>query len=449
MSISFNDHHGSIGRLGEGQRSGLCSAQVHLSRRRLLGAGSALMMSSLARRLTVAAEQKADSGKPPKSVILLWMEGGPSQLETFDPHPGTKFGGDVGDVATTLKDVRIADTMPRLAEQMHLCSLVRSVVGKEGDHERAIYAMKSGYRPDPTLEHPSIGSILCHADDAGADIPRHISILAGRTAATGGYLGPQFDAFKTGDPLEPVPDVRARVDESRYQRRLDALNNVLEPQFTRGRIRNLQENRTLHLAGTQAARKMMSSDQLTAFDVKEEPQAELDAFGDHPFGRSCLAASRLVEVGVRCVEVTLSGWDSHINNHSLQSSAAGTLDEGIAALLKRLEERGLLESTLVVCGGEFGRTPQINPAGGRDHWIHGFSTLLAGGGIRRGHVHGATGPEPNADKPDAHVESPVTIPDLHATILSTLGLDPTEELDTPIGRPMKRSEGEVIESIIA
>ena len=193
----------------------------------------------------------------------------------------------------------------------------------------------------------------------------------------------------------------------------------------------------------------MSSDQLTAFDVKEEPQAELDAFGDHPFGRSCLAASRLVEVGVRCVEVTLSGWDSHINNHSLQSSAAGTLDEGIAALLKRLEERGLLESTLVVCGGEFGRTPQINPAGGRDHWIHGFSTLLAGGGIRRGHVHGATGPEPNADKPDAHVESPVTIPDLHATILSTLGLDPTEELDTPIGRPMKRSEGEVIESIIA
>ncbi|WP_438811114.1 DUF1501 domain-containing protein [Rhodopirellula halodulae] len=426
----------------------LCDVRAHLSRRRLLGAGSALMMSALARKLTLAAEQQADSGKPPKSVILLWLEGGPSQLETFDPHAGTKYGGDVGAIDTSLKGVQLADTMPRLAEQMHLCSLVRSVVGKEGDHERAIYAMKTGFRPDPTLEHPSIGSILCHADEAGADIPRHISILAGRSAATGGYLGPQFDAFKTGDPAQPVPDVRARVDDARYQRRLDALTNILEPQFTRGRIRDLEQNRTLHLAGTEAARRMMSSDQLSAFDVNEEPQSERDAFGDHAFGRSCLSASRLIEVGVRCVEITLTGWDSHINNHSLQSSAAETLDSGIAALLKRLEERGLLESTLVVCGGEFGRTPQINPAAGRDHWVHGFSTLFAGGGIRRGHVHGATGAEPDFDKPDRHVTLPVTIPDLHATILESLGLEPDVELNTPIGRPMKRSEGEVIRSMI-
>jgi uncharacterized protein (DUF1501 family) len=174
----------------------------------------------------------------------------------------------------------------------------------------------------------------------------------------------------------------------------------------------------------------------------------LESFGDDPFGRGCLAAARLVEVGVRCVEVTLSGWDSHVNNHSLQSSATSRLDTALATLLARLEERGLLDSTVVVCGGEFGRTPSINPAGGRDHWPHGFSTLLAGGRFRRGHFHGATSDNLAATKPEGHVESPVTIADLHATIHHALGLDPSYEYQTPIGRPMFRSEGNVINELL-
>lgn len=422
----------------------LCSPHAHFSRRVCLGAGGGLLLPALARRLAIASEQASDAGKPPLSVIMLWLEGGPSQLETFDPHPNVVAGGQTRAIATSIKGVTIADTLPRSAELMHMTTLIRSVVGKEGDHERAVYNVKTGYRPDPTLIHPSIGAVLCAADEAGADIPRHISILPGGSPARGGFLGASYDAFKTGDPRSPVPDVLSRVDDVRYQRRLNDLNDVLETQFARRRLVDLQSNRTLQAASTEAARRMMSSDQLSAFDVTSEPAAAQTAFGDNPFGRGCLAAARLIEVGVRCVEVTLSGWDSHINNHTLQSSACDQLDPALSALLARLQERGLLDSTLVVCGGEFGRTPQINPAGGRDHWPHGFSTLLAGGRFRRGYVHGATSSAIDVTGADGHVGDAVEIADIHATIYAALGLDPTHEYSTPIGRPIARSDGRVL-----
>ncbi len=408
-------------------------------------------MSAIASRLALADEQGETDPARPLSVILLWLEGGPSQLETFDPHAGTLYGGDVKAIATSVPNLQIADTLPQVAEQMHLAALIRSVTGKEGDHERAIYNIKTGYRPDPTLQHPAIGSILCHASQGGADIPRHISILPGQSPGRGGYLGPQFDAFKIGDPAGPVPDVRKRVDEERYQRRISDLYDVVENQFALGRLRDLERSRTLHTTATDAAMRMMSSDQLTAFDVSEEPQAVRDAFGDTEFGRGCLAATRLIEVGVRCVEVTLGGWDSHAANHTLQLAGCATLDPALAALLQRLKERDRLGTTLVVCGGEFGRTPTINPAQGRDHWPHGFSLLMAGANLRAGIVHGETAAQPKLDRdnPLADVVDPVGVEDVHATILAALGIDFTEELITPIGRPLKRSDGQPIRSLIA
>lgn len=409
------------------------------------------MMSAIARRLALADETGVTDAARPKSVILLWLEGGPSQLETFDPHPGGKYGGDAKAIETTAEGVLISDLLPKTAEQMHLASLVRSVTSKEGDHERAVYNVKTGYRPDPTLKHPSVGAVLCHADQKGADIPRHISIVPNNSPGRGGYLGAAYDAFKINDPAGPVPDVRRPVREDRFDRRVSDLYNVVEGEFRRGRLKNLESAKTLHQSATDLALRMMSSDQLDAFDVSEESKTELESFGDSSFGRGALAASRLIEVGARCVEVTLGGWDSHITNHTLQSSACEKLDPALASLLRRLEERELLDSTLVVCGGEFGRTPSINPAEGRDHWPHGFSTLLAGCGIRRGAVHGATASEPKLDseKPQDDISDMVTVADLHATILSVLGVDYGEELETPIGRPMKRSEGEPIKSIIA
>jgi len=408
------------------------------------------MMSAIARRLAWADDQGVTDSARPKSVILLWLEGGPSQLETFDPHPGGVYGGDTAAIGTSVKGLDIADLLPRTAEQMHLASLVRSVTSKEGDHERAVYNIKTGYRPDPTLKHPSLGAVLCHADQIGADIPRHISIVPGNSPGRGGYLGAAYDAFKINDPARPVPDIRRSVAEARFDQRVTDLYDVVESEFRRGRLKQVEKTRTLHQTATNAALNMMSSEQLDAFDVSAEPEEVLESFGDSAFGRGALAASRLIEVGARCVEVTLGGWDSHLTNHSLQSSACEKLDPALAALLKRLEERDLLDSTLVVCGGEFGRTPGINPAEGRDHWPHGFSTLLAGCGIRKGAVHGATAANPklNSDDPLADIVDPVTVADLHATVLTSLGVDYQEELETPVGRPMKRCEGKPIQSIL-
>ena len=375
----------------------LCDPVTHLSRRTLLGAGGgAWLMSAVARRLALADETGLTPQGRPRSVILLWLEGGPSQLETFDPHAGKRIGGEAKAIHTSVKGLQIADTLPQLAEWMHLGSVVRSVTGKEGDHERAIYNSKTGFRPDPTLVHPSIGATLCDASDEGADIPRHISIIPQGSPGRGGYLGAKYDAFKINDPAGPIPDVRRPVRQERYERRVDDLLNFVEQEFARGRLVDMERQRTLHTTASKAALKMMSSEQLDAFDVSSESKDTLQAFGDSPFGRGCLAASRLIEVGARCVEVTLGGWDSHITNHSLQTSACEVLDPALASLLKRLQERDLLETTMVVCGGEFGRTPEINPADGRDHWPHGFSTFLAGCGIRRGGVYGGTSPDPEA-----------------------------------------------------
>ncbi|MEM8666541.1 MAG: DUF1501 domain-containing protein [Planctomycetota bacterium] len=429
----------------------LCNRAAHLSRRTLLGAGAGgLMMSALAKKLAWADQQGLTDPARPKNVILLWLEGGPSQLETFDPHPGGRIGGDSKAIPTSVEGLEISDLLPQTAEQMHLASLVRSVTSKEGDHERAVYNVKTGFRPDPTLKHPSMGAVLCHVDDRGADIPRHISIVSGNSPGRGGYLGAKYDAFKVNDPAGPVPDIKRPIEEARYDRRLKDLWK-LEQEFRRGRLRDLEMGRTLHETATKSALTMMSSDQLDAFDVSKESKATLDAFGDSSFGRGCLAASRLIEVGARCVEVTLGGWDSHVTNHSLQASACGRLDPALASLLKRLEERELLDSTLLICGGEFGRTPNVNAADGRDHWPHGFSILMAGCGLRRGVVHGETAADPklNPEKPLDDVSDVTTIADIHATALSVLGVDHAFEEDTPIGRPLKRSEGTPIRQIIA
>jgi len=428
-----------------------CGSLSHLTRRTLLQTTAGLpFFGSLAQVLARDAALPANDPARPKSVIVLWLEGGPSQLETFDPHPGGKIGGSVKRIKTSAAEIEIADTLPQLAERMHHAAIVRSVVGKEGDHDRAIYNVKTGYRPDPTLIHPSVGAILCHQSDWGADIPRHVSLLPGGNPARGGYLGAKWDAFKVYDPARPIPDVIRHVDEARYDRRVQDLVEVAEAKFSRRRLVDVDRQRTLHAAMTQAALTMMTSEQLGAFDVTQESESTRARFGDTGFGRGCLAAVRLVEVGVRCVEVTLGGWDSHINNHSLQSSACGTLDPAAANLITELESRDLLRNTLVVIAGEFGRTPQINPAEGRDHWVHGFSMLLAGCGIRQGVVHGATAGEADLkpDHPSDGVSDPVAISDIHATILTALGVDPSFEIQTPIGRPMLLSDGTAINRLL-
>jgi len=427
-----------------------CGSLSHLNRRTLLqaaGLSGMCWLTPLAESLSRASEK---STRRPKSVIVLWMAGGPSQLETFDPKPGTNIAGGTTAIDTVLPGVQLAKGYEQLAEQMHDVSLVRSVISKEGDHERATYNVKTGFRPDPTLVHPSIGAVVCHQLKDNIEIPRHVSIVPSQWPARGGYLGDQFDAFKINDPKSEIPDVKRRVPDARFTQRVNDLE-LPESEFARGRLKRLDGVKTLHGVATRAALKMMDSDQLKAFDVMEAPASVRDPFGDTPFGRGCLAAARLVEVGVRCIEVTLDGWDSHVNNHETQKARAETLDPAFASLIRYLKERELLDDTIVICGGEFGRTPSINPAGGRDHWPHGFTIAMAGGGIAGGRVIGETSSNPNLDAKEKtpEVEDPQEVANVHATVLESLGIDFKQELMTPVGRPMIISEGLPIKELLA
>lgn len=421
-----------------------CSSHDHLSRRTLMrgaaGVAGISWLTPLAEALAVDAEKK-----PAKSLILLWLGGAASQLDTFDPHPTTKIGGGVKTIDTAIQGVQFAAGLEQTASVMSEVSLIRSMVSREGDHERAFYNIKTGYRPDPTLIHPSIGAVMCHEmPEARIEIPTHVSILPNQWPARGGYFGAQFDAFQVYDTKGSIPDVKARVTDERMQQRMEGLS-VVEKAFAAGRMEKLDEQKTLHQLSIERARRMMTSEQLKAFDVSNAPASERDAYGDTPFGRGCLAAVRLIQAGVRCVEVTLNGWDTHANNLEGQASQVKILDAAYASLIRDLKRLDLLKSTLVICGGEFGRTPKINNLGGRDHWPHAFSMLVAGGGFAGGRVVGATDPEGVKKEP----EKPVFVEDLHATALDLLGVDYLKEIMTPIGRPMALSKGDVVEELKA
>lgn len=397
------------------------------------------------------AETLRRMGSPAKSLIVIWLQGGPSQLETFDPHPGSPSAEGSRAIDTSVAGLQFGEHLPRLAERAQHLAIVRSVTSEEGDHERAIHNVMTGYRPEPTLIHPSLGSVICHATaeaEAKLDLPRHVSILANEFSSRGGYLGPQFDAFRTYDPLNRVPDVQPWVDEDRFQRRLRWLSEVVEPEFRKGRLSNAE------LAATgstiEQATRMMSSQQLSAFDVTGVSAAEQERYGDSAFGRGCIAALQLIEAGVRCVEVTLPGWDTHANNHGLTQGRCELLDPAVSSLIDDLVERQRLDSTLVLIAGEFGRTPKLNVAGGRDHWPHGFSVVLAGGGIQGGRVIGATNPAPPLEKAGARSKlvMPHPVEDIHATILHLMGIDYQATIQTPIGRPLKISEGTRIDALL-
>jgi hypothetical protein len=418
-----------------------------MGRRKFLGSSLVMgagWMTGLASRLARAAEAGSRKERP-YALVSIWLAGGPSQLETFDPHPGHRIAGDTKGIRTKLSDVELAQGLDRTAEVMDSLSLIRSMVIREADHPRAAYAMKTGFSPELSIMHPSLGSIVCHAlPGEETDLPRHISILGGdpfipHQPARGGMLGSHYDAFHVLDPAAPIPNLKSPVDAQVHRERLRDLE-VVEDAFAIGRKAPVTETRGAEM--TRQAVRMMSSAQLAAFDVHKEPIAVQRAYGDNPFGRGCLAARRLIENGVTAVEVTLDGWDSHINNHTVQRRLVDTLDPALASLIAELRDRDLLDRTVIVCAGEFGRTPIINVSAGRDHWNHGFSVALTGGKIRRGTVIGATDP---AGKP---LDDGYSFADLSATLLAALGIGPAEDNYSRDGRPVRRSLGHPISELL-
>lgn len=390
---------------------------------------------------SLAWAETTDTSSTPKSLILIWLDGGPSQLETFDPHPGGAIGGPTRAIATATPGLCFAAGLEPLAELSNDMAVVRSLVSKEGDHARGQYALRTGYRPDPTVQHPSMGAIAAHElPGPGVDLPPYISILSTDRYSEGGRLGSAYQAYKMGDPADPPRNLTRLVDKERLASRLSDLDVIEAPLRARKSIPHSVKQTQDQV---EQAVRMMQSDQRAAFEVFEEPQSVLQAYGQNPLGRGCIAARRLVERGVRAVEVQLGGWDSHTDNFETHAERVRILAPALASLLRDLKARGLLETTLVVCCGEFGRTPRINFLDGRDHWPKGFSAVLAGAGVPGGTVWGATDPE--GVKPP---ESPVSVADFTATILRILGVDPTIEYTSASGRPIKLSEGNAIDAIL-
>jgi hypothetical protein len=398
-----------------------------LNRRALLRATCGGFTGLLLSRFLASTPARAASPKgKPRSIIVLWMNGGPSHIDTWDPKPGTSAGGPHKAIATTVPDLSISEHMPLLAAQARKLCVIRSGTSKEGNHGRATYLLHTGYAPNPTVLHPSLGgwtSLLL--GDANSGLPSFVSI-AGPSAGAG-FLGVQHGPFVVQKAGELPQNVSAGSDAWRFERRRQMLDRMESSFGAETGDTKVEARRALYAKAV----RMMRAPQIRAFDVSEEPENLQNEYGATDFGRGCLVARRLVESGVRFVEVTLDGWDTHKDNFTRTKKLMNTLDPAMSALLRDLEARKILDSTLVVWMGDFGRTPRINANDGRDHHPQAWSAVLAGGGARGGVVHGATDAEG-----DKVVSKPVSVPDLLATVASLVGVDPGETRVSPAGRPI-------------
>lgn len=385
----------------------------------------------------VMSVHAAELRKRGKSMILLWMAGGPSQFETFDPKPGVDNGGPTEAIDTAASGIRIAQGWEKTAAVMNEIALVRSMTNKEGSHPRATYQMHTGYIPSGSVKHPSLaGCIAKEIADPELDLPSVVSI--GRTTGAG-FLGVEYDPFVVDRPGQLPSNVAVPVAEARFNRRRGLLDNLEDEFAANGGKPVVEEHKRLY----DKTAKMVLSPDVKAFQVDGEPQKLRDAYGRNNFGTGCLLARRLVDAGVTFVEVRSNGWDTHQDNFERTGTLAGQVDPAFAALVSDLKDRGRLDDTLVVWMGEFGRTPRINPRTGRDHYPRVFNIALAGGGVRGGQVIGSSTADGSSVKDD-----PVTVQDLFCSVCRSLDVDPRTENISPLGRPMKIVDGgEVIKPL--
>jgi hypothetical protein len=377
--------------------------------------------------LDVLAVHAAELRKARKACIVLWMAGGPSQFETFDPKPGMETQGPTGAIATAVPGIDIAEHWTRVAGVTRELAFIRSMTSKEGNHGRATYLLHTGYSPSGGIVHPGFGSVVAHelgSDDF--DLPQFVSIQ-GQSAGPS-FLGVKFAPFVVTDPNRPPDNLASAVPGGRLQRRLGLLQELEDPFARTGAAELVRDHHALYRQTAQ----MVLSPRVQAFDLTSEPDKVRDAYGRSGFGQGCLMARRLIEAGVTFVEVQSSGWDTHGNELPTLKKLIPPVDQGMAALLADLKTRGLLADTLVVWMGEFGRMPRINLTAGRDHFPAAFNMALAGCGVQGGQVIGAT------DKLGTEVAGrPVTVPDLFCTFCKALGIDPGSENQSNVGRPLK------------
>ncbi len=404
-----------------------------------LGAVTAALVSDAFGMRTALASHAGQLRQQGKSMILLWMQGGPSQFETLDPKPGTQEGGPTKDIQTSVAGIRLADNFPKVAQQMSDIAIVRSMTNKEGSHPRATYQLHTGYVPAGSVRHPSFGSCIAQQiSQQGCDLPPCVSI--GPTQGAG-FLGMDYEPFVVARPGQLPDNVASPVVPDRLARRTNLLGQ-LTGEFSRTGSEQLAKT---HTALYSKASKLIVTPETAAFDISSEPAALKAAYGESNFGRGCLLARRLIEQGVSFVEVRSNNWDTHQDNFAAVARNSSEVDPATAALIVDLRDRGLLANTLVVWMGEFGRTPKINPREGRDHYPRVFSMMMAGCGIRGGQVYGSSSADGSVVQ-----DNPVTVPDLLRTQCQALGLNPDLENMSPQGRPLKVVDGgKVIDALLS
>ena len=423
------------------------------NRRQWIQSGAVVGASGWLPRLAVAAATAELS----RHCIILWMSGGPSQIDTFDMKPDHGNGGSLKEAATAVPGIRFSEHLPKLAKQADSLAILRGISTKEGDHERGTVLMRTGHVPGGPVRYPSIGSSL--SKSLGSDdiaLPAYVTVAPGpfgRDSISPGFLGPKYAATSVA-PLGPPSEIgfaqlkvdflsRSRtITNDRHQTRLDLWQSMQKEFLSTRNAANVVAHDTAY----QSAIRMLDSPANKAFDLAEEPDRVREAYGRGSFGQGCLMARRLIEKGVSLVEVTLGdglGWDTHADNFSLVRQLSAQLDAGWATLMEELRERGLLERTTILWAGEFGRTPKINANGGRDHFPQAFTCVLAGGGIAGGQAYGAT-----AEDGLEVIDGKMNQQDLLATLCQALGVDPSTQNIATGGRPIAIAEGNVVSEVL-
>ncbi len=408
--------------------------------KQLCGATATGTMTLGWRDLLIA--QAAELRRHGKSMILLWMDGGPSPFETFNPKLGSKNQGPAKAISTKLPGIQFAEFWPKTAQVLDKIALIRSMQSNETDHFRAIKLVRTGYPLNPTLAYPTWGSVVAHQrEDQAFALPAFVRIGKPRIKTRdvdSGVLGARYESFKVDEPGEIPSDLRPRLSSTTLNRRL-SLVDELDAEFARvGGATPVREKK----AAYDRTARFLLSPELQLFDLSTESEKLRDSYGRTTFGQGCLLARRLVEAGVSFVEVFSTGgrndagWDTHSRGFQDTPHLCAEVDPGYSTLLTDLADRGLLENTLVVWMGEFGRTPKIKKDGGRDHYAQGWLAALSGGGVKTGQVIGAT------DKNGVKVtDRPIGVQDLFVTFCHVLGLDPHDEYITPEDQPLQLVKG--------
>jgi len=437
----------------------------NLRRREMLQyLGSALGISSCASWLPALAADLATDPRRRRHCILLWMNGGPSQTDTFDMKPNHTNGGEFKEIATSAPGLRFSEHLPMLAQHAKQLAVVRSISTKEGDHARGTHLVRTGHPPAGGVAYPSIAcSLAKQLQNQSSPLPNYVSV-APRPQVSPASFGPGFlgqryapaivggNSPNTEDPSTESAIVDLKLENIQWPSGVEAHQGTRRREIWNRLQKNFLQSRKVesfhaHDALVRNAAEMMRPEVRQAFDLTDEPTAVRSKYGPGQFGQGCLLARRLVERGVPFVEVALGdsgAWDTHQDNFAQVRALSEQLDAGWASLMTELEERSLLESTTILWMGEFGRTPTINTNAGRDHFPAAWSCVFGGGGIQGGQAYGST----SADGTMVE-ENKVDIGDILATLCSALGIDPDEENITPAARPIKIAEGSPIRDILA